>query len=179
MKVKYRDLGIARYMLNGLFATFVHFTILYLLIEVASLNFVWLANSMASMVAISLSFLGNRYFVFRSFEMNIGAQFAKFFGLYVLIAVLHGALLFFWSDLLGLDYKFGFAIAVLLQLILGFLANKLILTSDTPTVGQIKFWDRVMVRVSRLADPLLGYSFGKSILIVLRKECFQPDSGAI
>lgn len=59
------------------------------------------------------------------------------------------------------------------------LANKLILTSDTPTVGQIKFWDRVMVRVSRLADPLLGYSFGKSILIVLRKERFQPDNGAI
>lgn len=124
MIAKSRALEVARYMLNGLFATFVHFTTLYLCIEVASLNFVWLANSMASVVGISLSFLGNRYFVFRSFEMNIGAQLAKFFGLYVLVAIVHGAVLFFWSDLLGLDYKFGFAIAVLLQLILGFLANK-------------------------------------------------------
>ena len=49
------------------------------------------------------------------------------------------------------------------------LANKLLLKSDTPTVGQIRFWDNVMVRASRMADPLFGYTVGKSMICVLNK----------
>lgn len=46
------------------------------------------------------------------------------------------------------------------------LANKLLLRSAHPTAGQIRLWDRVMVPLSRLLDPLLGYRFGKTVVAV-------------
>ena len=49
------------------------------------------------------------------------------------------------------------------------LANKLILRSAMPTPSQVAFWDRVLVRMSRVVDPILGYSAGKSVLVVWRK----------
>ncbi|HXV01694.1 MAG TPA: methyltransferase [Caulobacteraceae bacterium] len=48
-------------------------------------------------------------------------------------------------------------------------ANKLVLRSATPSLAQIVLWDRWMVPVSRLIDPLLGFNLGKSILFVWRK----------
>jgi protein-L-isoaspartate O-methyltransferase len=44
------------------------------------------------------------------------------------------------------------------------LANRLMLKQQMPTNGQIQFWDRRMVPISRIADPLLGFTLGKSIL---------------
>jgi len=35
-----------------------------------------------------------------------------------------------------------------------------------PSPRQIAVWDRLMVPLSRLANPLLGYSLGKSVLAV-------------
>ncbi len=46
------------------------------------------------------------------------------------------------------------------------LANKLLLRTALPTAGQILFWDRVMVPLSRRLDPLLGYRFGKTLVAV-------------
>ena len=46
------------------------------------------------------------------------------------------------------------------------LGNKLVLQQSLPTVRQIKIWDRFFVRLSKLADPLLRYRFGKSLLAV-------------
>ncbi len=46
------------------------------------------------------------------------------------------------------------------------LANRLILRSGMPTMAQVTTWDRAMVPLSRLLDPLLGYRFGKSIVAV-------------
>ena len=48
--------------------------------------------------------------------------------------------------------------------------NRLILRSAMPTAGQIRIWDRLMVPISRVVDPLLGYRFGKSVLAVWRKR---------
>lgn len=45
-------------------------------------------------------------------------------------------------------------------------ANRLLLRSSAPTQGQIRFWDRVVVPISRLIDPLLLRRLGKSILAV-------------
>jgi SAM-dependent methyltransferase len=42
-------------------------------------------------------------------------------------------------------------------------SNRFILRSKMPTARQIEFWDRVMVPVSRIVDPLLGYTLGKSV----------------
>jgi SAM-dependent methyltransferase len=49
------------------------------------------------------------------------------------------------------------------------LANKLILRSATPKASQVAFWDRVLVRMSKVVDPTLGHSAGKSVLVVWRK----------
>jgi SAM-dependent methyltransferase len=43
------------------------------------------------------------------------------------------------------------------------------LKQSMPTVGQIKLWDTWMVPVSRVVDPLLNYSIGKSVLGVWQK----------
>lgn len=50
------------------------------------------------------------------------------------------------------------------------LANRLVLHSATPDVRQIRIWDRMLVPVSRILDPLLGYSIGKSVLGIWRKQ---------
>ena len=44
------------------------------------------------------------------------------------------------------------------------LANRLLLRASAPTSGQIMFWDRVLVPVSRLIDPMLARSVGKSVV---------------
>jgi SAM-dependent methyltransferase len=46
------------------------------------------------------------------------------------------------------------------------LANRLLLRAAQPTAGQIKFWDTTLVPLSRVIDPLTGFSFGKSVLAV-------------
>ncbi len=50
------------------------------------------------------------------------------------------------------------------------LANRLLLRESHPSKRQILFWDRVLVPVSRVVDPLLGYGFGKSVLGIFRKR---------
>lgn len=44
------------------------------------------------------------------------------------------------------------------------LANRLVLRSPMPTLGQVQTWDRWLVPVSRVLDPLLGHVVGKSVL---------------
>jgi SAM-dependent methyltransferase len=50
------------------------------------------------------------------------------------------------------------------------LGNRLVLKSSMPTSRQLAVWDRLMVPLSRVADPLLGYSVGKSVLGVWKKS---------
>jgi SAM-dependent methyltransferase len=54
--------------------------------------------------------------------------------------------------------------------LLASLANRLLLRQATPALGQVRFWDRVLVPVSARIDPLLGHRVGKSILGVWRKH---------
>jgi hypothetical protein len=53
--------------------------------------------------------------------------------------------------------------------LLASLGNRLVLRSAQPNQRQIRFWDRLMVRLSRRLDPLFGYRLGKSALVVWRK----------
>ena len=55
------------------------------------------------------------------------------------------------------------------------LANSLVLKSQMPTQSQIRLWDRVMVPMSRLLDPILTYRFGKSIIAVWRRRSVDAD----
>ena len=50
------------------------------------------------------------------------------------------------------------------------LANKLVLGQSLPTPAQVALWDRVMVPVSRLVDPLVGNRFGKSAIMVWQRK---------
>jgi len=54
--------------------------------------------------------------------------------------------------------------------LLASLGNRLLLRSAQPNLGQIRFWDRMLVPLSRAVDPLLGYRAGKSLLAVWRKS---------
>jgi len=48
------------------------------------------------------------------------------------------------------------------------LANRFVLRSAMPTKAQIATWDRTIVPLSRLVDPLSCYRFGKSAVMVWR-----------
>jgi SAM-dependent methyltransferase len=49
------------------------------------------------------------------------------------------------------------------------LGNRLLLKQSMPTLGQVRLWDGVLVPVSRVVDPLIGYMAGKSVLGVWEK----------
>ena len=49
------------------------------------------------------------------------------------------------------------------------LANRLLLQQKLPTLKQILFWDKRVIPLSRILDPVLGYRVGKSILGVWQK----------
>ncbi len=48
-------------------------------------------------------------------------------------------------------------------------ANALLLKQSMPTRRQILFWDRVIIPLSRVLDPLVGRSFGRSIIAIYAK----------
>ncbi len=52
--------------------------------------------------------------------------------------------------------------------LLALLGNRLLLHRSMPTAGQVKTWDSVLVPCSRLLDPLLCGTVGKSVLGVWR-----------
>jgi SAM-dependent methyltransferase len=48
--------------------------------------------------------------------------------------------------------------------------NRLLLRSAMPTEGQILTWDRLLVPVSRIIDPVFGFRVGKSVLGVWQRD---------
>jgi hypothetical protein len=48
-------------------------------------------------------------------------------------------------------------------------ANRAMLRQAMPTRRQIAVWDRLMIPASRVLDPLLAHSFGRSILAVYER----------
>ncbi len=49
------------------------------------------------------------------------------------------------------------------------LANRFVLRAPLPTPGQIRLWDRLLVPIARVLDPLLGYRFGRSVICVWQR----------
>ena len=114
----------ARYIVNGLVATAVHFGVLTFNLQVLQMKYAGLANLLAATAGITTAFFGSRYFVFNRRDKTILRQAAKFGLLYAAIALLHGAVLFGWTDVLLLDYRAGFLVATVLQVMLSFWGNK-------------------------------------------------------
>lgn len=50
------------------------------------------------------------------------------------------------------------------------LVNRLFLSQSMPTIDQIKFWDRRIIPISKLVDRFTGYSFGRSLLGIWKKD---------
>lgn len=46
------------------------------------------------------------------------------------------------------------------------LANRALLRAEYPTLAQIRLWDRAIIPVSRLVDPLFRYALGKTVIAV-------------
>jgi len=124
MLLNYRTIELFKYGTNGLVATAVHYGVLKFNLTVIGISSAGIANLIAACFGISTSFLGNRYFVFQSNDPNILSQALKFSGLYGAIALLHGFILFVWSDWFGLDYRIGFLIATFFQFVLSYIGNK-------------------------------------------------------
>jgi putative flippase GtrA len=114
----------ARYIVNGLMATAVHFAVLYFNIEVAGVASAGLANLLAAVAGVSAAYLGNRFFVFAGNTQPVLPQAGKYMLLYAVIALIHGGVLWLWSDVGGLDYRAGFIVATTLQFALSYLGNK-------------------------------------------------------
>lgn len=117
---------IRRYIINGLVATAVHFLVLSFNLEVLHMPSAGMANIIAAIVGITASFLGNRYFVFCHTAENIFRQATNFILLYAFIACIHGFVLLMWSDILHLDYRIGFLIATVFQVILSYIGNRVL-----------------------------------------------------
>lgn len=115
---------VMRYVVNGLIATTVHYEVLSFILNVLHIQSAGLANLVASFFGIFISFLGNRYYVFNNQSGSVLKQVIKFSGLYGAIAILHGFVLFLWSDWMGFDYRVGFLIATACQVSLSYLGNK-------------------------------------------------------
>lgn len=118
-----------RYVVIGLLATFAHFVFLFTCIEVLKVGSAGLANMIASTLAISISFFGGRYFVFRKTEEPVLTQAGKFGLLYLSIALLHGAVMWLWSDHFKLDYKVGFVIATSIQMLCSYFGSRFLVFS--------------------------------------------------
>lgn len=121
-----------RFLLNGVVATAVHYAALSFYLEVLQLESAGLSNLLAAPVGIAASFLGNRYYVFRRSDSALLQQALKFVGLYAALALLHGSLLYVWTDQWQLDYRIGFLIAVGAQVVLGYLAGKYLVFGVPP-----------------------------------------------
>ena len=113
-----------RYAINGATATAVHYVVLRTALEALQLPSAGIANFVAALFGIAASFFGSRWFVFRQLSKPILHQAKRFVVLYGIIASLHGFLLFTWTDLWGLDYSTGFAIAIAVQVLASYPGNK-------------------------------------------------------
>lgn len=115
-----------RYVINGVMATAVHYSVLTFNLKALDVQSAGVANLLAAVVGISISFLGNRYYVFRKTDAFIVHQASKFFLLYAMIACLHGLILFGWTDVWHLDYRIGFLIATGIQVSVSYCGNKIL-----------------------------------------------------
>lgn len=117
---------VGRFVINGLVATGVHYAALTFNLRVLELPSAGLANFFAAWFGIAASFIGSRYFVFRHRDEALAQQARRFLASYAAIACLHGILLYIWTDRLHLDYTVGLILAAVMQAVLSYLSNKLL-----------------------------------------------------
>jgi putative flippase GtrA len=115
-----------RYVINGFIATFIHYSILNFNILVLNIESAGIANFIAAIFGITASFIGSRYFVYKNHTNTLSSQLFRFLLLYGFITILHGFVLYIWTDIYSLNYHLGFVIATLLQVSLSYVGNKVL-----------------------------------------------------
>jgi putative flippase GtrA len=112
------------FLINGLIATIIHYAVLYYMVEEIHINSAGVSSLVSSLFASLVSFIGNKYIVFRIHNDPAIIQATRFTALYLIMALFHGIFLHSWADLLGWNYRFGFLLAVAVQIAAGFFGNK-------------------------------------------------------
>ncbi|AJC46008.1 GtrA family protein [Xanthomonas sacchari] len=115
---------LVRYLINGLVATAIHYSVLRFNMQVLDMHSAGVANGIAAIFGITVSFIGSRYFVFRAAQGKLGRQGLLFVATYGCIALLHAGILYLWTDVYALDYTLGFLVATCMQVSVSFIANK-------------------------------------------------------
>ena len=115
-----------KYIINGLAATGIHFSVLVFCLEVLHWQTAGFANLVASIFGITASFIGSRYFVFSGSNVTARAQIVRFIVLYAMLAAMHGFVMYLWADVAKLNYVVGFVIATGLQVLSSYFGNKLV-----------------------------------------------------
>jgi len=115
----------AKFLVNGVVATIVHFSVLSFCLKVLLWHSAGLSNMMASVFGITSSFLGNRYFVFDNSNEPVQKQIMRFIALSVTLAGVHFCVMYVSTDIYGNDYRLSFLLATVIQTILSFLGNKI------------------------------------------------------
>jgi putative flippase GtrA len=113
-----------RYVINGVIATIVTYSVLSACIHVAHIPSAGISNFIAAVVGISASFIGNRNFVFPGGRESLWHQLGRFWILYAVLAVMQGVVMYVWADLAGLNYRIGFLIGTFLQMVFSYLGGK-------------------------------------------------------
>ena len=126
MSLEPRTAEVVRFVINGLIASAVHYAALSFNLRVLEMSSAGLANFFAAWFGIAASFIGSRFFVFRNRDEAMAQQAMRFLASYAAIACLHGLLLYAWTDRLHLDYTVGLILAAMMQAVLSYLGNKLL-----------------------------------------------------
>jgi len=116
-----------KFIINGLIATFVHYMVLYFNMEVIRMTSATLANLIGASFGITVSFFGNRNFVFLSKNKAVHFQAMGFITLQSILIAIQSIILFIWVDLYDHNYQIVFIFAVGISTVLSYTANKLII----------------------------------------------------
>lgn len=117
---------LGRFLVNGVAATVVTWVVMRLFLDVLDLPWAWLAFWIGAIAGITVSFLGNRYFVFRRADAPMAHQAARFVAAYAVIALMVSGIMALWADVFHLDPNSGFVLATGVQVTLSFVANRVL-----------------------------------------------------
>ncbi|HYN55504.1 MAG TPA: GtrA family protein [Methylotenera sp.] len=112
-----------RFLLNGLVATAVNYGVLVILIEYVGIRYTGFASLLSAIAGISISFIGNRVFVFRS-KAPIVMELIRFKMVYVGTALFQALCMALWSDMLSLNYTLGFVTVTAISVFVSYFSNR-------------------------------------------------------
>lgn len=116
-----------KFIINGLFATLVHFLVLLALISFSPLNY-GVSNFIGYIFGSISSFLGNKFFVFKiSNNIHTFIQALKFTFLYIFLALNSGLALYIWADINKYNFVIGFLGITALNTFISFMVNKFLI----------------------------------------------------